>query len=273
MGTDLRSEWRRDLSSDRLRPIVTIRIFFAALALMTAAGTLSAQSTGQELPDYQRSYVELRDRTYNSENPDRLGFLYRRALQQARGAHRQGTLDDVDLAYWVGQIEYMMGRAWQAVEENEQADEHYESGLETVESALEERRTSELLRLQSDTISQLCLVRGLGYTILNGPRVGPLAQEALELDPDNGKAIIILASAKVYPPPIFGGNPTEGIRLMREALEKPNIDKDDRFNILSGIGVALGKLNRESEARRYLRRALDLYPENEFATEELSRLQ
>ncbi len=249
------------------------RLFFASMAIVTVALSVNAQADESALTDYQLSYVELRDRTYNSDDPAGLGEPYRRALRQARRAHREGTLGDTQLAYWIGRIEYLMGRAWQAVEQNDQADGHYTAGLEIIESALEAQRTSELLRLQSDTISQLCLVRGLGYTIINGPRVGPLAQEAIELDPDNGKAIIILASAKVYPPPIFGGNPSEGVRLMREALEKPNIEKDDRFNILSGIGVALGKLSRDAEARRYLRRALELYPLNSFANEELDRLE
>lgn len=239
---------------------------------MMVSGALLLPAQTQP-PDHRLRYESLRDRMYNGDEPAFLVPTYEAGLREAAAAARRGDLAAYEEAYWTALLEYMMARAWHAAGNNDRAGEHYDRALAAVEQSLGLRRSSEGLRLQSETISQLCLVRGLGYTILNGPRVAPLANEALELNPDNGKAIVILASARVYPPAIFGGNPREGIRLMEEALTKPDIETDDRFNIYSGIGIAYDKLGDRARALRYLERARAIYPGNGFVRTELERIR
>ena len=82
-----------------------------------------------------------------------------------------------------------------------------------------------------------------------------------------------MAAGKVYPPPVFGGNPRLGIELMHKALAMGNAERDDLFNIYSGIGLAYDKLKDSQEARRWLREALDLYPGNLFVRGEHERLR
>jgi tetratricopeptide (TPR) repeat protein len=98
------------------------------------------------------------------------------------------------------------------------------------------------------------------------------AEKAIALDPRNAAARIIVAASKVYPPPVFGGNPGRGIELMREALALGTAEKDDLFNIYSGIGIAYSKMDDKAAARPWMDKALALYPGNEYIRQELSRL-
>ena len=169
----------------------------------------------------------------------------------------------------------MMGRAYQNLEQKKKADRHYEKGYAYIEASAEAASGdySESWRMKSEIISQRCLVRGVGYILGNGLNVGKYAEKALEMNPDNGKAIIIIASSKVYPPPIYGGDPEEGIRLMEEASEKPDVEKDDLFNIYSGYGIAYEKLKDYEKARFWLESALMLYPDNAYVNEEYEKIR
>jgi tetratricopeptide (TPR) repeat protein len=59
---------------------------------------------------------------------------------------------------------------------------------------------------------------------------------------------------------------------MREALAMGTAERDDLFNIYSGIGLAYGKLRDLEEARRWLGKALELYPGNVYARAEYGKL-
>jgi len=47
---------------------------------------------------------------------------------------------------------------------------------------------------------------------------------------------------------------------------------EDGFNIYSGIGLAYGRLKNREEARRWLEKALELYPGNLFVRGEYRKL-
>jgi tetratricopeptide (TPR) repeat protein len=81
-----------------------------------------------------------------------------------------------------------------------------------------------------------------------------------------------LKSAEIYSPSIFGGKPQKGIRIMQEALEMPDLDKGDLFNIFSGIGIAYSRLKKYDKAKLYLARSLELFPDNFYANEEIRKL-
>ncbi len=110
------------------------------------------------------------------------------------------------------------------------------------------------------------------FFIANGRKVVRYAAQALELDPSNAAAQIIVAASKVYPPPVFGGDPVVGIQLMQKALAMGTAEQDDLFNIYSGIGLAYGKLKNREEARCWLEKALELYPGNLFVRGEYEKL-
>jgi tetratricopeptide (TPR) repeat protein len=235
--------------------------------LFLAAVTLTARET---TPDYRRWHDRLRDHIYNQDvsiNQIEVIFL------QAKEAVRQSSLGGRKKAYWLSRIEYLMGRAEQNIERKKDAAGYYEQALAHIEEALDKEPFSEGFRMKSEIISQMCLVKGVGFILSKGPKVNPLAEKALDLNPENGKAIILIASSKVYPPPIYGGNPEKGIELMQKANRMPDIEKDDRFNIYSGIGVAYEKLGEKEKAAYWLEKALELYPENVYAREQYEKVR
>jgi tetratricopeptide (TPR) repeat protein len=166
----------------------------------------------------------------------------------------------------------MAARGYQAFEDKVRSVAHYESGLAALEVLMPDRVSSESWRMTSECISQLCLLKGMGYLVTNGPKVSSYAEKALELNPKNAAAQVIIAAAKVYPPAMFGGNPRRGIELMKEALDFGTAERDDLFNIYSGIGLAYGKLKNTTEARKWLEKALELYPGNRYARVEYEKL-
>lgn len=248
-------------------------IWAALLFLFLGAGIAAANPAAVDMsPPFMSEYEALRDAVYNQKGdlngaPD----LYEQAAAAARGS----SLPEKDRFYWLSRIEYMMGRAYQNLERKKKADSHYEQGYEYIEHSVSAAGGdySESWRMKSEIISQRCMVNGVGYILGNGLNVNKFAENALGMNPDNGKAIIIIASSKVYPPPIYGGNPKKGLALMEEASEKPDIEKDDLFNIYSGYAVAYTKMEDFDKARFWFESALMLYPHNAYVNEEYEKIR
>ena len=204
---------------------------------------------------------------YNDEPLENLEGLYGQAVR----ALDRAALPPHDAALWRSRIEYMLARGYHARADRAGAEARYREGLAWAEAVVEQCPCSEGWRMMSEHIGQLCLVKGLGFLLANGRKVVAYAEKALELDPDNVGAQVIVAASKVYPPRAFGGNPAIGIELMQRALSMGTAERDDLFNIYSGIGLAHGKLKNIEEARRWLREALELYPGNLFIQGEYAR--
>jgi tetratricopeptide (TPR) repeat protein len=243
------------------------RSLFAILVLAAVPLPVMAQSTGGRSV-VRLGYETLRDALYNSEPLHRIEALY----QGASDALESADLPETDRLLWLSRIEYMAARGYQANDVKEQSISHYESGLAALSKLRPDQVSSESWRMTSECVSQLCLLKSTAYVIANGPKVAAYAEKALTLDPKNAAARIIIAASKVYPPPVFGGNPRRGIELMQEALTLGTAERDDLFNIYSGIGLAYGKLKNDGEARRWLGKALELYPGNLFARTEYAKL-
>ena len=243
----------------------------AACVLALAYLFGAAQAYSLDLPDKAfRLYENLRDAVYDSEpSLDTVRRLYQNA---ADGVRQAGT-DTTSQEYWLSRVEYMAGRAYQNAEIKESAAGHYDSALARIDEALSAGDFSEGYRMKSEIISQMCLVKTVGFILANGLKVNEYAEKALKLNPDNGKAILILASAKVYPPPIYGGNPRKGVDLMLKAQPKPDMEKDDMFNVYSGLGIAYGKLKEKAKALFWMENALELYPHNKYVNDEYKKLK
>ncbi|MCX7030157.1 MAG: tetratricopeptide repeat protein [Spirochaetes bacterium] len=237
--------------------------FVLSTSLLGSAEPAGAQTA------VRRAYETLRDAVYDSEALSRLQALYRDALHELEDA----VIPANDRGIWRSRIEYLMARGFQACGEKQKAVVHFEDGLTALEMFGADEAPSEVWRMRSECISQLCLLKGLGYILANGTKVVAYAEKALALDSMNAAARVIVAASKVYPPPVFGGNPVRGIELMKEALALGTAERDDLFNIYSGIGLAHAKLKDTEEARYWLGKALELYPGNVYVRTEFGKLE
>jgi tetratricopeptide (TPR) repeat protein len=229
---------------------------------------LRAVVHGQESAAYRQAYEELRDAVYEYMPLAQIETRF----QGAVSILEDESLEDRERLYWLSRLEYMMGRAFQSRGDKKRAAAHYESGLEYARRALELQEFSDGWRMMAENLGQLCLMKDLPFLLANGARGPQYAQRALKADPRNVAAQIFLAAAKIYPPLVAGGNPARGIQMMNEALALQPTEKEDLFNIYSGIGVGLGKLRRNAEAAEWLRKALEIFPNNQYARQEYAKV-
>jgi tetratricopeptide (TPR) repeat protein len=248
---------------------VNVKHLLLLLIAVSAASLFCPRSAQAEGSNLRLAYEALRDAMYNDEPLAAVELRYNRAQEELVAAF----IGPRERNLWGSRLEYMMGRACKVRDEKERAAFHYENGLARAEAAMAGGGSSEAWRMMSENISQLCLVRDLGFILANGLKVGEYAEKALALDPTNPAAQIILAAAKVYPPAVFGGNPRVGILMMQEALDLGARERDDMFNIYSGIALAHSKLGHKSEAKGWFEKALELYPGNRYVNEEYRKVR
>lgn len=118
------------------------------------------------------------------------------------------------------------------------------------------------LALQSEARSRLMLVRGLPYAIRNAPKTEKLARAALDVDPTNTHALLVLAQGKINAPRLFGGDVDLGIATLTQLSMNPNIEKAELFRCLYGLSQAWQKKDDFRRAMEFADAALGLYPEN-----------
>jgi hypothetical protein len=89
--------------------------------------------------------------------------------------------------------------------------------------------------------------------------------KSLIMNPNNVKSKILEAGEKIYTPALFGGNPEKGIAMMQEISASWETDREDKFNICSGIAYAYAEMAEWEEAYVWFQDALTVYPGNVFA--------
>jgi len=230
---------------------------FIFLAMISIAASL----WGQELPDW---YTQLRDAVYSQDLSSReLYGLYNSAKEQA-GV----LLSGADLSVMLSRCEYMMARSLLYEGNKQDAAAYLERGLNYAQDALNQKASSAGWQMLAENISQLCTVRSVLWVMANGGKVEKYSQNALKLDPGNAAAQYLIAAKWVYAPVPFR-NFNKGIQMMEAIIVNSayygnRLQKDDRFNVYSAIGYAFNQQKKNSDAKEWLTKALQEYPDNKF---------
>jgi len=231
----------------------TLALCFSLAVSLAVVSVLSAQV----LPEWQ---LALREAVMgHTLSADQIKSLYDRAVTEARR-----SLSGVNLDLALSRSELLMGQALLDEERNTEARPHFAEGLRLAQRAQESLNIAEAWVLMSENISRLAQIGPLTYTMANGLNVERWARNALAIEPRNAAAQRLIASRWVFAPGILG-NPRRGIEMMLAILENADMGKDDFFNVYSAIGYAYIELRRPAEAKPWLLRALELYPNNRFA--------
>jgi hypothetical protein len=99
----------------------------------------------------------------------------------------------------------------------------------------------------------------------NGLKVEENAKKALALDGRQAASMYLLSSRWAFGPTPFG-NPNRGVSELSAILDgRANLEKDDYFNVYSGIAYAYLRLKKKADAAVWVNKALELYPTNKFA--------
>ncbi len=146
--------------------------------------------------------------------------------------------------------------------ERKNAIKFYERALKIVE---QQDETANWLALKADSISQLCLLKSVGYTMFNGLKVEKFSKETLKLDPKNATAQFLIASAKIYPPKVYFGNPPKALELLNAIQLPESPTKPVLFDFALGYAYTYARLGQKNEALLKIKEALAFYPTNCFA--------
>lgn len=231
--------------------------------------------------------ISFRDAVYNQhQSDDKLLVMYEEVLSSISKADIIRT----DRLFWNAQTEYFTGRAFQSFDDTgtviahyrdlragkfmslkqyysrlTDAISHYDSALKLIEEYLQYSQDSRGCRLYAETIGQMVLLKNIGFALSYGPKSRVYIAKALRADPNNSKTRILEAGEKIYSPPLFGGNPEKGIQMMMSIYDTLDIDREDEFNLISGIGYGYAAMERWEEAHLWFTKANEIYPGNVFA--------
>jgi hypothetical protein len=255
-----------------------------ALALaLAAAGKAEAQGSNPappyRLPPSLAAGLDaLRDAMYMSEAPESVEAEAGRLAAALRAA----ALPEAERALALARAEYCAARSWKEADGKAKAIPHYEEAIAQARAALAAGETAARLIALMKPLSELCLLKDMAFLVTNGPKVGQYARRALTLEPGYPAALIAIAASKAYPPAIFGGNPKEALAEMEALLSArasgaargngAELAKDELFDLRMCAGTACEKLGRKAEAAAWFRQALELYPGNAYAREQLKKV-
>ncbi|MDR0910362.1 MAG: tetratricopeptide repeat protein [Spirochaetaceae bacterium] len=240
-----------------------VLLFGIVLASLCTVGFASEQSD-----PFPQWYLDLRDAVYARDRPaEQILPLFR-----AAAAESEAISDSYEKNIMLSRCEYMMGRAYQNEDRNEEASPCYARGQTFAENAFDIKKTDIAYQMMAENISQSCAVNSTSYAMKYGLKVLEYTKKALELNGKNAACLIIRAGQYVYSPwPLY--NYQKGIRMLEEAYKttENTMQKDDRFNIYCGIGYAYIQWKKPAEARPWLEKALGVYPTNQFIKDLLEK--
>ncbi len=220
-------------------------------------------------PRFVASLYGLRDAVYNGAQPGEVEKTAQSLIEETKIQ----ALGEIDRFLILARIEYLLARSWNEAGDKKKAMLHFEAAMDNALLSMTSGEHPAGVMALTKPLSELCLLKNMGFLIANGPKISRNAKKILDMDAGHPGALIILANAKAYPPAIFGGNPKEAIEEMEALLKarEEGFEKDDLFDIRTCVATALLKLGREDEARFWFEAALELYPGNKYALVELSK--
>jgi tetratricopeptide (TPR) repeat protein len=250
-------------------PGAAVGLIFALLAF--GAGPVRATGTGvagsaAALEEGRRLLAT--DRFFDQSSGS---AALRGLLEQSRDAFA-GVEDPQDRLYWLAEVEYLYGFVEQGDDRLPQAQRRFEVGRDILLESLSHGESSRAYRLLADIYAQLLILNGVLYKMSYGPKVKELAEEALRLDSRNAKARLTLALFYKNAPSIAGGSRAKSLQLLHELENERDLERADRFAVNAWLGIAYSESRRPAEARRYLRRALEVYPGNAWLQGMLAEL-
>ena len=130
---------------------------------------------------------------------------------------------DWENAYRRTKVALVIGHVYFEDGETDLSIVELERSQQLAQESIEMRDNSDSWRLMADAGSYIMLQKGMGYIMANSSKVQDQAEMALELDPANARASLIIAQYLVNAPGIAGGNKNEGIEILQELTTRNNL--------------------------------------------------
>lgn len=244
----------------RFRLAVTIVV----LAALNAVITVYADGLPGAIITYERAVMSIT----LDHSADRLASLRSAAIREAAADSAAAT------AYRYAQIALLDGIRAAGLDQNRTAEEAFEQAVAYAQEAIDAAPDSEHFRVQADAYMQLLRIKPMPYRIANAGRARSVADEAVELDRSNPRALIAAASYYGSTPAIAGGDRDRAreqlSRAYRLAQTIPAADGGDtlRFMCLLWQGVVARQERDHDAAADYFQRASSIFPDSEWLRQE-----
>ena len=222
-------------------------------------------------PGFIAALYGLRDAVYNYNPPPE---IERMAAAVTQAAQLQ-PFDEIDKNLVLSRIEFLTAKSWNDSGDRKKAIPRFEAAIQAGQRSMASGEHPAGIMAVTKALSELCIIKDVGYLIANGPKIAQNANKILAVKPGHIGATLAIAGSKAYPPAVFGGNPLEAVNLVTSLIlnHREGFEKDELFDTRVCIATALAKLNRKTEARAWFNAALELYPHNAYPKTELEKLQ
>jgi len=170
--------------------------------------------------------------------------------------------DNWEVEYWKSRISLVKGQIYFEQREKKLSIRELQKSLTYAEESNIQKEMSDTWRTMSEANSLLMMQKGFLYIVANHALAQDQAKRALELDPDNARASLVIAQFLCNAPSIAGGNLEEGLSLLKTLYKRDDLNGVDRFAILQSLSMIYLDNERLGDAMIYCRLALSLYPQN-----------
>jgi len=143
-----------------------------------------------------------------------------------------------------------------------QTIEYYKLALVEIDKEIEKNPSAEAIALKAEIMSHFSLLKDFGQIVDIGLKVEPTAKQALKKDPENVRANMVIAAAMVFAPRLYGGNPSKGIKTLKEVIKLDNLSREQQFNAYSGIAFSYIRLKEPQKAQPWIKKANEVYPDS-----------
>ncbi|MDR2445659.1 MAG: hypothetical protein LBD44_06975 [Spirochaetaceae bacterium] len=206
-------------------------------------------------------FTPLRDAVYGSAGD----AAYIARLGGEVEEHAKQELSGTELFNMLSYCEFLIAKAYLTEKNHDQAERHFQRGFDYADSSVKDKPTADGYRMMAENISQLCTLKSTAWVIANGLKVEQYAKKGLKYDKRNAACSFLIAARWVYAPAPFH-NINKGINEMKKILsDSYDLQKEDYFNIYYSIAYAYNRNKKADEAKSWLEKALDIYPENSDA--------
>jgi len=238
------------------------KLFLITILFASLFPVVSQTSTTIKYPN---SFYIFRDESLNDSNRTLDYYIsqYSNLVNEIKSTST-GFQQEIMLA----RAELYMGKIYRQKKQPENAGKLFDTAIDRCKKILKKESMIEAYLTQAECISQNCIVKNTAYAISQGPKIKTLSQKVLDQDPFYGTAKYTNNSQNIFTPAPFC-NYKEGLQCLNELLTNNNyrMDKVDYYHVYSAMAYVYIQEKDFDQARYYVDKALELYPENQYLAE------
>ena len=177
-------------------------------------------------------------------------------------------LDEIDSElspYWQARVLHLRGLIRQEEGNKKEAVGYFEQMEDFIEDSAGFSSTADGMALHALAITRQMYLKNVFYILDHLKRAFRLTEKALEMDPDNFTALVVLAHLKAKTPKLFGGDIDLALELLDKAMELEVNENAEKFSLYMTMIVTHSRNKTMSTAELYLEKALEIYPGSSMA--------